>query len=41
MDFLAVSFVVDIESRCNALFLSAYLNGTDSYAKLQLIIFEF
>ena len=36
MNFFAISFVVDIESRKDAQLLLACLNGADSYNKLQL-----
>ena len=41
MDFFAASFVVEIESHRVTTPLFAYLNGADSYTKLQLIVFAF
>ena len=41
MDFISVSFIVDIEWRSDAWLLFAYNNGADSHTKLQLIVFKF
>ena len=34
MNFLSISFVVDLERCCDVYLLFAYLNGADSYTKL-------
>ena len=41
MYFFVVSFVVDMAQRSHVELLFPCLNGADSHAKLQLVIFEF